>query len=124
MDGLTVWLPLTDLLPDQAPEAVQATGAVALELLLQFNVVLWPAVIDVEEAEKVSIGAIGDGAGGGVGVGAGDGVGDGVGFGLGAGVGEGEGDGVVPVPLPFEPLPGIVPLVELPADVPVDEPAA
>ena len=129
LEGLTVCEPFTDLFPDQEPDAVHVTGAVALEFVLQLNVVLCPAVIDVEEAEKERIGAIGAGAGAGVGLGVGDGDGDGVGVGVGEGLGVGVGEGVgvepEPLPLPVDPLLGDeVPLVVPPADVPVEEPVA
>lgn len=80
--GLTVWLPVPGLEPDQPPEALQLTGDVALALIPHVKLALLPLVIVVAEAFNVKTGATGLGAGGGDGLGAGDGDG----FGAGAGV--------------------------------------
>ena len=75
--------------PDQPPDAVQVTGVVVLLLILHDSVVLSPSVMLVEEALKLSTGAMGLAEG----LGEGEGVGDGAG--VGEDDGEGLGDGLV-----------------------------
>ncbi len=62
--GLTLWLPLVPLLPDQPFPAVQVTGLVALLLMLHDSVVLLPLVMEVLEAWNVRLGATAGGGGG------------------------------------------------------------
>jgi hypothetical protein len=47
------WVPLTDFVPDQAPEAVQEVAFVAV----QFNVALLPLVMALGPTLKVTVGA-------------------------------------------------------------------